>query len=131
MEKKELICIACPRGCALSVEVENSRLVSVTGEKCPRGKAYAKDETENPVRTVTSTIRAEGLDLDFVPVKTSRPVPKAKIFAIMDCVRRASLDRPVKPGDVIIKDAAASGADIVAARPAEKRNEQNSNPAFA
>ena len=41
MEKKELICIGCPMGCALTVETEGNEVLSVTGNTCPRGESYA------------------------------------------------------------------------------------------
>ncbi|MDD6146091.1 MAG: NAD(FAD)-dependent dehydrogenase, partial [Oscillospiraceae bacterium] len=49
--KKDLICVSCPLGCMLSVELsEKGEVISVTGNTCPRGKKYAEDECTNPVR---------------------------------------------------------------------------------
>ena len=42
MEKRELICIGCPMGCPLTVEMNGTEVVSVTGNTCPRGDAYAR-----------------------------------------------------------------------------------------
>ena len=33
---KDLICIECPRSCVLRVDIENCRVVKVTGEKVPQ-----------------------------------------------------------------------------------------------
>ena len=44
MEKRELICIGCPLGCMLTVEMNDGAVVSVTGNTCPRGKVYAEKE---------------------------------------------------------------------------------------
>ena len=44
MEKRELICIGCPMGCPLTVEMNGTEVVSVTGNTCPRGDAYARKE---------------------------------------------------------------------------------------
>ena len=38
MERKELICIGCPMGCPVTVEMNGENVVSVTGNTCPRGK---------------------------------------------------------------------------------------------
>ena len=54
--KKDLICIVCPRGCALTVSDE-SGTYTVTGNTCPRGEAYGIAETTHPTRTVTSVVR--------------------------------------------------------------------------
>ena len=37
MEKRNLICIGCPMGCELNVEIEGKQVVSVTGNTCKRG----------------------------------------------------------------------------------------------
>ena len=44
MEKRELICIGCPLGCMLTVEMNEGAVVNVTGNTCPRGKVYAEKE---------------------------------------------------------------------------------------
>ena len=35
--KRDLICIICPRGCAMTVQGESTEL-TVTGNTCPKGK---------------------------------------------------------------------------------------------
>ena len=52
---RELICIVCPKGCHLQVDEENG--CRVTGNACPRGAVYGREELLNPVRTVTTTMR--------------------------------------------------------------------------
>ncbi len=37
MEKK-LTCIECPLGCSLKIDVENSKVITISGNKCPKGK---------------------------------------------------------------------------------------------
>ena len=84
MEKRELICIGCPLGCMVTVEMENGEIKSVTGNTCKRGDDYARKEVTNPTRIVTSTVMVKGGNLDMVSVKTRNDIPKGKIF---DCVR--------------------------------------------
>ena len=57
MEKRELTCIGCPMGCALTVELENGAVTAVHGNTCPRGDAYARKEVTAPTRIVTTTVR--------------------------------------------------------------------------
>ena len=45
---RELTCIVCPRGCRLKIDDD----LNVTGNSCPRGAQYAKDELTNPKRTM-------------------------------------------------------------------------------
>jgi len=81
----ELICIVCPRGCHLSVDKE----LNVTGNGCLRGKEYGINEVTNPTRMVTSTIAVTDAEtLVRLPVKTSRPVPRGKIFEVMKEINR-------------------------------------------
>ena len=38
---RELTCIGCPLGCSITVTMNGTDVVSVTGNTCPRGDAYA------------------------------------------------------------------------------------------
>lgn len=42
MEKRELVCIGCPLGCPLTVELDGDEVVSVSGNTCKRGDVYAR-----------------------------------------------------------------------------------------
>ena len=83
MEKRELICIGCPLGCMISVELEGKEVKNVTGNTCPRGKVYAEKEVTNPMRIVTSSVRVSGGDKVSVSVKTKSDIPKGKIFDVV------------------------------------------------
>lgn len=86
-----IICIVCPKGCRLTVD-ENT--LAVTGNGCPRGAEYGKNELTHPVRVVTSTVRVEGADICRCPVKTAGSVPKEKMFAVMDALDGVCLHAP-------------------------------------
>ncbi len=43
---KEVICICCPCGCHLQVDPEND--YNVTGNACPNGAAYGREEADPP-----------------------------------------------------------------------------------
>lgn len=107
--KRNLTCIICPRGCSLEVELDGKN-VKVSGNSCPKGEQYGIDECINPVRTVTSTVRVENREDTMVSVKTSRPVPKDKIFDVMKVIRSLAATAPVNSGDVLAAD--VFGADI-------------------
>lgn len=111
--KRDLICIVCPRGCALSCELnDNGEVLSVSGNLCPRGKTYAIKECTNPERVVTSTVRCE--DGEVVSCKTSAPIPKGLMIDIMKVINTAVVKNDIKIGDVLIKNILDTGADIVA-----------------
>ena len=75
-----IICITCPKGCRLSVDEENG--YKVTGNGCPRGEIYGRNELQHPVRVITSTVRIEGAAVPRLPVKTDKPLPKEKMFRV-------------------------------------------------
>ena len=111
---KNLVCVTCPRGCALNVTTENGVAVSVQGNACKRGELYGKNEVTNPVRTLTTTIKTENGAL--LPVKTAAPVPKAKLFECMEIINQTTAKTPVEIGDVLIYNIGGSGADVVATK---------------
>ena len=80
MEKRNLTCIGCPMGCALTVEMENGEVKSVTGHTCKRGDDYARKEVTHPTRIVTSSVYVTGGAIPMVSVKTANDIPKEKIM---------------------------------------------------
>lgn len=110
--KRELTCIVCPIGCSLVAEVSGGKLVSVSGNTCPRGAEYAKNECISPVRTVTTTVRCE--DGALLPVKTATAIPKDKVFEAMKIINNTHPHLPISAGDVIIED--VFGAKLVAVK---------------
>ncbi len=101
--KRKLTCIICPRGCDLWAEGE-AGVLKVTGNACPKGEAYAISECTNPIRTVTSVIRVANRRDTMVSVKTESPIPKDKIFDVMERIRTAAVQAPVKIGDILLAD---------------------------
>jgi CxxC motif-containing protein len=116
--KKELICIACPIGCHLTVDIDKD--YHVTGNNCPKGISYGKKELTNPTRPVTSTVIINGGLLPRIPVKTSGEIPKLKIFEVMKEINQAMLTAPVSMGDIVIKNVLGLNVDIITTRSMKK-----------
>ena len=121
MEKRELTCIGCPMGCALTVELENGAVTAVHGNTCLRGDAYARKEVTAPTRSVTTTVRVTGGELAAVSCKTRSDIPKDKIFAVVRALKAVTIPAPVALGQVILPDAAGTGVDIVATKSVNKK----------
>lgn len=102
MKTRELTCIVCPLGCGIKVELDNDKVVSVTGNTCPRGKMYAEKECVNPQRTITTTMRTDMGTV--IPVKTDKPVPKSKMFEVMEVINGKIVHLPVNIGDILIEN---------------------------
>ena len=112
-------CINCPVGCRMTVSLsDEGEFLSVTGNTCPRGAAYARQECILPQRMLTAVIPVAGRETPL-PVKTSRPVPKSMIFLIMKELGRLSILPPVSIGQVVLPDVLDTGADIIATRKLE------------
>lgn len=114
--KKDMICIECPKGCVLSVDIENNTAVKVTGARCPKGMVYAASEIDSPVRIFTSTVLARGLSMKLVPVRTDRPIPKKDLFNAVEAARKIVISSPVKAGEAIDENFMGLGVRLVATR---------------
>ncbi len=113
---RELICINCPRGCRLKVD-DN---LNVTGNFCPRGAIYAKNELTHPVRTLTSTVKVQSTLERRLPVKSSEPLPKEKVFEAVRELDEVNVEAPVHIGDIVVRNIAQTGINIIATKNIEK-----------
>ena len=115
--KRELVCIVCPTGCSLNVDVGDG-VLNITGNRCPRGMVYAKEEVYAPKRVVTATcgISDNAHALRRVPVKSAVPCPREKIPELLADIYKTRIDLPVKAGDIVIADWKNCGIDIVVTR---------------
>ena len=114
--KRTLTCIGCPMGCQVTVDYEGEVINSVTGNTCPRGDIYARKEVTHPTRIVTTSVRVEGGVIGQVSVKTASDVPKEKMFDVVRDLKRVEVKAPVHMGDVVLKDAAGTGVDVIATK---------------
>ena len=110
----QIICITCPKGCHLSVDEQNG--YAVTGNACPRGAEYGKNELQHPVRVVTSTVRIEGASIARLPVKTDKPLPKEKMFECMHLLDGITAKSPVRVGAVLAENILGTDVNIVATK---------------
>ena len=119
MEERKLTCIGCPMGCPLTVVMNGKEVVSVTGNTCKRGDVYARKEVTYPTRIVTSTVCVSGGSIPMVSVKTKEDIPKDKIFERVRALKGIQVPAPVHIGDIILKNVADTGVDIVATKNVE------------
>lgn len=119
MGQRVLTCIGCPMGCTLYVKIEDNQVKGVTGNTCVRGDVYARKEVTDPTRIVTSTVRVSGGSIHMVSVKTKEDIPKDKIFECVRALKGIQVPAPVHIGDIILKNVADTGVDIVATKNVE------------
>ncbi len=113
--RETVICIGCPLGCRVTVlRDRKGNVAGFKGAECKQGQKYVLEELKNPVRTLTATVRTGDESCPLLPVRTSRPVPKALMKPIMRETARVKAAPPVKAGDVILKNVLKTKADLVA-----------------
>jgi len=109
---KDIVCVACPMGCQISVELnDDGEILSVTGNTCKRGDAYART---HPERSLTTTVKVSGGVHPVVPVKSAKAVPKDKVKDCVKEIAKLEIKAPVKIGDVVCANILGTGVDIVA-----------------
>ena len=118
---KQLVCIGCPRGCRLAVE-ENRGEFIVTGNTCPRGKAFAISEMTEPKRTICSTVKTVFPGCPVLPVRVSDDIPKDRIFDVMREINAVVLTERIGRGDVIIENVLGLGVDVISTSDLLKQN---------
>jgi CxxC motif-containing protein len=124
MERK-MVCISCPIGCRLTVTWEDESDVTVRGNRCAKGEAYAREEILAPKRVVTATVpvvssRKAAQEARRLSVKTSSPLLKEHIPALLDALYSMQVKEPVRCGDVLLRNFAGTGVDLVATRTLEE-----------
>lgn len=111
---KSLICIACPRGCRLTViSCEGSAELEVSGNNCPKGVAYAEQEVLCPMRTLTTTVACRTVQstgcsrntfrMTRLPVKTDCEIPLKDMMTVIRQIHTLTADAPIHHGDCIAR----------------------------
>lgn len=115
--EKELICICCPMGCHLKVNIEENK---VSGNGCKRGIDYGLNEVTNPVRVITTTVKVNNGELSVLPVKTNGEIPKGLIFKCMEELKKVEVNAPISIGDIVLSNILDTGINIVSCRDLKK-----------
>ena len=119
--KREFTCIICPNGCRISVEYEGTNIKNITGDECPKGKDYVKNEITNPLRVFTGSVLVENGGFPLVSVKTSSPIPKKYLKKIGEITRRIKVKAPVEIGQTIASNLLGEKVDLIATGKIEKK----------
>jgi CxxC motif-containing protein len=109
---KKVTCIVCPKGCRINVKVKNGEIVSIENYDCKRGLEYAKNEVLDPRRILTTTLKLSGGRV--LPVRTKDPIPKKLLKKAMHELKDVIITPPVKVGDIVAKNVAGTGIDLIA-----------------
>ena len=111
--KRTFTCIVCPNGCEIEAEYEGTEVSGVTGNLCPKGKTYVVQELVDPRRTIATSVRVTGGTLPLTSVRLTQPIPKDRIFDVMNEINGKVLSAPVAIGDVVIEDVLGLGSSVI------------------
>ena len=71
---------------------------------------------KKPMRILTATVAAEGLALKMVPVRTDKPIPKARMMEAAAAIMKLKITKPVRQGEVVVKNLLGLKANLIATR---------------
>lgn len=116
-------CIMCPQGCDITAELGEAggnpgdqEILSISGNKCPKGKAYVTQEIVAPMRNIATSVLVTGGELPLASVRLTKPIPKERIFDVMAEIRKVHLVAPVEEGAVVIANVLGLGSDVILTR---------------
>jgi len=115
-EKKHFVCVVCPIGCEIDVVHDDSKIISMEGNKCEKAEEFVTQELIEPMRILTTTVRIQGSKWPVIAVRTDKAVPKRLFPRIMKQLRRIKLQAPVNMLDIVVSDVLHTGANVVATR---------------
>lgn len=118
--EREITCVVCPIGCKILVRSDGKKVDVLSGHKCKQGVDYAVNEALDPRRMLTSSVLVENGEWLLVSVKSSKSVPKEKIFDVLEEIKKMVVKAPVRSGQVVIKNVVDTGVDIVATKTVNK-----------
>ena len=113
---REIICILCPMGCRMEVELDGTELKHVTGNQCKKGVKHAQKEVAFPGRVLTTTMRTDIPGVPLVPVRSSEELPKDRLMDCMEVISAQVIKDSAQIGEPVIKNILGLGADIVVCR---------------
>ena len=119
-ETLQFNCTTCPSECLLTVEVERDsndavmEVRSVTGNSCPRGDKFARQELTCPMRVLTTTVAVSGGDEALLPVRTAEAIPLELHARAIDLIRGVVVDAPIRMGDVVLENLLDTNINLVA-----------------
>lgn len=113
---KMFTCIVCPNGCDIEANIAGTEIASMEGARCARGEEYVARELCDPQRNIASSVLVDGGELPLASVRLSEPIPKNRIFDVMNVIRNLRITAPVSIGDVLVPDILGLGSDVVATK---------------
>lgn len=105
-QKNDIFCILCPNGCKIEAVMGTDGKLCVSGNRCPKGVQFAEQEMTVPLRTVTTTVKAD--DGRLIPARSSEMIPINEMVEYVKSCRKIVLGKnSVDERVVLTKDLTA------------------------
>ena len=121
--RDEFLCVVCPNGCVIDAEFENNgerdvkpRLKAIEGNLCQRGEDWVRQEVENPMRTIAGSVLVKNGDFITASVRTTKPVPLARVMDVMNEIRAQNPEAPLRIGQILISNPRGLDTDVIITR---------------
>lgn len=111
--KKELICLSCPLGCRLTAEQDAAGEWQISGNKCPRGIVYARNELTDPRRIITAVVRSNSELMPYIPVRTDQPLPRRMASELLNRLYQMTVEVPVKCDEILLDNVEGTGIKVI------------------
>ncbi len=118
--KRDLTCIVCPNSCEITIDYDDRGIISVRGATCKRGEKYARQEIQDPKRTIATLVKVKNGKEPLVSVRTKDPIPKDRIFDVEKEIKKVELEAPVGMHQIVVKNILNLGSDIITTKRVEK-----------
>ncbi len=99
-EEGTVTCTICPNGCQVKWNKDTD---SYSGNRCPRGIEFAKQERLEPKRTVTTTVKHLDGEGVLIPVKTAEKVRKEQVKDVVNTLKSVNAQGRVEIGEEIFR----------------------------
>lgn len=109
----EVSCVVCPVSCLITVTGTAGEVQDIKNCGCKKGREYATNEFLAPKRMLTSLVKAKDYKTPVISVRTSAPIPKEKVFEVMDVIRGIEVAPPYAIGKIVVRDVLGTGSDLV------------------
>lgn len=114
-----MVCVLCPTGCDLEVEIEGGK-ARVSGQQCEKGVDFAVRESLAPMRNLATAVPARSSPAGgpdrMVPVRLTAAIPRDSMFKVLAEIAKLRPGLPVRRGQVLMRDVLGTGADVIVTR---------------
>lgn len=116
MSTKNLLCNLCPNCCALTVTLEGETVTGCTGNLCPQGADFARQELMEPLRNLTTSVAVTGGLYATCSVRLSAPIPLSRLMEAVDILHTLAVPAPVQMGQILLDDLLGLGVQVLSTR---------------